>query len=325
MQKVECVNRAGRAGVPEGRQMNTVSRRSVLRAAATLTLAGLASAPARAIGRLAGGGAEFTVIADGFIKLPLAAAMPEVPRAELETLLAADGLATDALVNDCNVTVLRKGGRLVVFDAGAGPNFLPTTGRLADNLAEAGIDPAEVTDVVFTHAHPDHIWGVTDDFDELLFPNADYRISQAEWDFWLSQGALDAMPAERKNFVPGARNRFKAIEARVSFFKPGEEVIEGVEAVGTPGHTPGHTSFMVHGGEAPVLILGDAATNLAVSLERPDWPTGADQDPDLAIRTRVTLLDRLAGDKARVIGFHFPHPGAGVIERKGRAYRFTPV
>jgi glyoxylase-like metal-dependent hydrolase (beta-lactamase superfamily II) len=325
MQKNECVNRAGRAANREGRKMNTVSRRSLLGGAAAFALAGIASAPARAIGRLASGDAELTVIADGFIKLPLAAAMPDVPRADLEKLLAASGLATDALLNDCNVTVLRKGERLVVFDAGAGPNFLPTTGRLAGNLAEAGIDPADVTDVVFTHAHPDHIWGVTDDFDELLFPNADYRISRAEWDFWLSQGALDAMPDERKNFVPGARSRFKAIEKRVSFFNPGEEAVEGVEAVGTPGHTPGHTSFMVHGGEAPVLILGDAATNLAVSLERPDWPTGADQDADLAIKTRVALLDRLAGDKARVIGFHFPHPGAGVVERKGSAYRLLPA
>jgi glyoxylase-like metal-dependent hydrolase (beta-lactamase superfamily II) len=302
--------------------MNIISRRAVLRGSAALAVAGFMSAPARAIGHLTAGDGELTIIADGFINLPLSAAMPEVPKAELEKLLADNGLATDALVNDCNVTVLRKGGKLIVFDAGAGPNFLPSTGRLAGNLAEAGIDPTAVTDVIFTHAHPDHIWGVTDDFDELLFPNARYHINRTEWDFWRSEGALAAMPEERRNFVPGARNRFEAIEAHVSFFMPGDEVIEGVEVVGTPGHTPGHSSFMVHGGDMPVHILGDAATNLAVSLERPDWPTGADQDPDTAIKTRTALLDRLANDKARVIGFHFPHPGAGTIERKGAAYRF---
>jgi glyoxylase-like metal-dependent hydrolase (beta-lactamase superfamily II) len=174
--------------------MNIISRRAVLRGSAALAVAGFMSAPARAIGHLTAGDGELTIIADGFIKLPLSAAMPEVPKAELEKLLADNGLATDALVNDCNVTVLRKGGKLIVFDAGAGPNFLPSTGRLAGNLAEAGIDPTAVTDVIFTHAHPDHIWGVTDDFDELLFPNARYHINRTEWDFWRSEGALAAMP-----------------------------------------------------------------------------------------------------------------------------------
>jgi glyoxylase-like metal-dependent hydrolase (beta-lactamase superfamily II) len=301
------------------------TRRDVVIGGTALGLAALAVRPARAIGRLAAGDAELVIVSDGLISLPLATAMPGVPKAELEQLLSANGLATDALVNDCNVTILRRGGRIAIFDAGAGPNFLPTTGKLFEGLGEAGVDPADVTDVILTHAHPDHIWGVLDDFDELAFPNADYRIGRAEWDFWSSPGALDAMPEERRNFVPGALNRFAAIEARVSFFEPGQEVFDGVEAVGTPGHTPGHTSFMVHGGGEPVLVAGDAATNLAVSMARPDWPTGADQDPELGIRTRVALLDRLASEKARVIGFHFPHPGGGRIERAGAAYRFVPA
>jgi glyoxylase-like metal-dependent hydrolase (beta-lactamase superfamily II) len=98
-----------------------------------------------------------------------------------------------------------------------------------------------------------------------------------------------------------------------------------VEAVSTYGHTPGHMSFMVEGGGEPVLIVGDAITNSVISFEKPDWPTGSDQDPALGAKTRTALLDRMAGDKARIIGFHFPHPAGGSVERKGSAYRFVPL
>lgn len=303
----------------------SLSRRTILAGSAAFAAIGAIARPARAIGRLAAGDAELTVVSDGYMELPLGFAMPDAPAEALKQLLSQAGQPTDRLVNDCNVTILRRGDRIAVFDVGAGGRFLPTTGRLVDNLAEAGVDPEAVTDVIFTHAHPDHIWGVTDDFDELLFPNAEYQISQAEWDFWSSPDAVDAMPEERRNFVPGAQTRFDAIEDRVSFFKPGDSVLDGVEAVGTPGHTPGHTSFMVHGGTDPVLIAGDAVTNVVVSLGRPDWPSGADQDAELGVRTRLALLDRVATEKTRIIGFHFPHPAGGAIERAGNAYRFVPA
>lgn len=278
---------------------------------------------ARATGRLTVGDGELIVVADGSMTLPVGFSFPDVPTQEIDALLSAAAMPTDAITNDCNVTFLRRGDRLAAFDVGAGANFMPTTGKLLGNLADAGIDPAEVTDVIFTHAHPDHLWGLTDDFDELVFPNAAYQIGQAEWDFWTSPNAIDAMPEDRKTFAVGAQNRLSAIKDRVAFFKPGDEVLSGVEAIDTGGHTPGHTSFMVHGNGDPVLVVGDAVINAVISLQRPDWPTASDQDPDRGVKTRLALLDRLAADKARVIGFHFPHPAAGIIERQGSAYRFV--
>ena len=302
------------------------SRRGVLKLGAA-ALASLASVgitlPAKAIGRLTAGDGELFTISDGNLQLPTGFAFPDVPKDELSQLLSASGLPLDTVKSDCNVTVLKRSDRVIIFDVGSGPNFMPTAGMLLDNLAEAGVDPADVTDVIFTHAHPDHLWGVTDDFDELVFPNADYSMSQVEWDFWESPGTLAAMPEERKSFVVGAQNRFAAIEERVSFFKPGDEVAAGVEAVDTRGHTPGHVSFMVHGGGEPVLIAGDAITNSVVSFAKPEWPTGSDQDRELGAKTRAMLFDRMATDKARIIGYHFPHPGAGMVERKDGAYQFV--
>lgn len=270
------------------------------------------------------GSAELTVISDGTLTLPLGFVFPDAPQEELRTVLAEHGLPTDAIQPDCNVTIVRSGDRLVVFDVGAGPNFMPTTGKLVEGLAEAGIDPADVTDVVITHAHPDHLWGLTDDFDELVFPDADYHIGQAEWDFWSSPDTINKVPEDRQTFVVGAQARFAVLEDRISFLNGGDEVLPGIEAVATPGHTPGHLSFMVHGAE-PVLIVGDAISNSVLSFARPDWPTASDHDPDEGVKTRLSLLDRLANERARAIGFHFPHPGAGYVERMGGAFVYVPA
>ncbi|MHB1110627.1 MAG: MBL fold metallo-hydrolase [Devosia sp.] len=283
------------------------------------------ASPARAIGRRTLGDAELITVSDGTLTFPMAFAFPDAPQEELLELLTDNGLPTDMLVPDCNVTLLRRGDRLAIFDVGSGPNFMPTAGILLEGLQEAGIDPAEVTDVVFTHAHPDHLWGVVDDFDELVFPNASYLIGRAEWDFWSSPDALSQVPEDRQSFVAGAQNRFALIEDRIGFIEPGDEVLPGVEAVDTAGHTPGHLSFMVHDKDESVLIVGDALTNFAVSFAHPEWRTGSDQDQELAIKARLALLDRLAADKASIIGYHLPHPGLGVVERAGAAYRFVPV
>lgn len=300
-------------------------RRALLKAGLGAGLLAALPWPALAVGRFTLGEVELTTVSDGTLVLPMAFALPGLPEDERDALLAASGQATDALRPDCNVTFLKTGERLVAFDAGSGPNFMPTAGDLPGNLADAGIDPAAVTDVVFTHAHPDHIWGITDDFDDLVFPNAAYHIGRVEWDFWSSPEAFAALPAERQSFVAGAQNRFAVLEDRIAFIEPGDEVVPGVEAFDTSGHTPGHLSYIVHGGKEQMVVGGDALTNVALSFARPDWPSGTDQDKDRAVATRLKFLDRLATDRARLIGYHLPHPGAGIVERDGDAYRFVPV
>lgn len=281
--------------------------------------------PAAALGRIASGEGEILTISDGNLSLPMAFLYPDVAKGELEPFLIANGLPTDALMPDCNVTALKRGDRVVLFDVGSGSNFMKSAGRLLENLGEAGIDPASVTDVVFTHAHPDHLWGVSDDFDELVFPAAAYHIGETEWNFWSSPETLAAMPEERQSFVVGAQSRFKFIEDKVNFIKPGQEVLPGVEVVDTAGHTPGHLSFLVHGGSEPVLIAGDALSNTAISFAHPEWRTGSDHDQEKGAATRAALLDRLVADKTTLIGYHFDHAGIGRAERKGNAYAFLPA
>lgn len=269
------------------------------------------------------GDAEITILSDGNLSLPLDFVFLDAPKEALASLLKATGQSTEFLTPDCNITLARMDDQLVMFDVGAGSNFMPTAGKLADSLATAGIDPSEVTDVVFTHAHPDHLWGLLDDFDEPVFPDATYHMNRMEWDYWRADDTLDKTPEARKSFVVGAQNRLAVLEDRIELFDFGAEVLPGIEAVDTSGHTPGHTSFSIHSGSESVMVLGDAVTNFAISFVHPEWPSGSDQDTDQGIRTRIKLLDRLALEKTGVIGFHLPHPGLGRVEKDGAAYRFT--
>jgi glyoxylase-like metal-dependent hydrolase (beta-lactamase superfamily II) len=307
-----------------GQSLSSLSRREMLQLLACgAATASFLPGAARAAASFAAGEGELTVVSDGNLVLPAAFIFPEIAEAERTALLTEFSLPTDTLSPDCNVSLLRSGDRLAIFDVGSGPNFMSTAGKLVENLAEAGIDPADVTDVIFTHAHPDHFWGLTDELDELVFPEATYRMAEAEWNFWRADDTLDQMPEDRKSFVVGAQSRMPLIEDRIELFAPGTEVFPSVEAVDTPGHTPGHVSFMVHGGD-PMLIAGDVLSN-TVSFAKPDWHWGTDQDPALGAQTRAKLLDRLAADKVRLIGFHLPHPGNGMVEAQGAAYRFVPA
>ncbi|MEM5582623.1 MBL fold metallo-hydrolase [Roseibium sp. AS2] len=308
-----------------GSSRKDLSRRSVLAGGLTVAAAGLAGAArtASAEAQLTLGDHDITVFSDGHLSLPMNFVLPEQSEEDIAALLKPHGMATNMLTPDCNVTLLRTGDRVVLFDVGAGANFQPSAGELPAKLEDTGIDPSEITDVVLTHAHPDHLWGILDDFDDPFYPEASIWVPQGEWDYWRADGTLAATPEERKSFVVGAQSRFEAIEDQVSMIRPGQEVLPGVEAVDTAGHTPGHMSYVIHGGSESVMVIGDAITNSVISFEKPGWASGSDQDRDMGIKTRRRLLDRLAQDRMRVIGFHFPHPGSGRVEKAGGAYRFT--
>jgi glyoxylase-like metal-dependent hydrolase (beta-lactamase superfamily II) len=260
-------------------------------------------------------------LSDGNLVLPAGFILGPMPDDVVAPILDRHGLAGAAeLSPPCNVTLLRGNGRVVLFDAGSGSGFQPSAGELPDALAALGIAPGEVTDVVFTHGHPDHLWGVLDDFDEPFFHAARHYMGAVELDYWLDPATVDSIGAERQAFAVGASRRLQALDGIIETFGDGEELLPGVQAVLTPGHTPGHMSFAVAG----AMILGDAIGNPHVGFEAPHLPSGSDHDPALAAQTRLSLLDRIVAEDLAVIGFHLPGGGIGRAERMGAAYRFRP-
>ena len=205
---------------------------------------------------------------------------------------------------------------------GSGDRFMPTAGKLWDNLKAAGIDRSKITKVVFTHGHPDHLWGTVDELDDLMLPDATFFAASAEWDFWHGENAARGLPSDRAGFVTGARRNYAAIKDKVKMVKPGDDVVAGLRIIDTAGHTQGHVSLEVAGGD-DLIVGGDALTHSLISFQHPDWKPPADHVPDQAIATRRKLLDRLATDRSKLIGFHLPYPGIGTVERTDSSYRFV--
>lgn len=293
-----------------------LTRRTLLQIAATLALPRMAWSQAT----LSAENIRLDTLSDGHLVLPASMTIGDSPAAEAAEVLADHGITGDSLTPDCNVTLLRSGDRTVLFDVGAGADFMPTAGKLGDALTALDVDPGAVTDVVFTHAHPDHLWGLLDDFGDLRFPDAQYHMGQAEWAYWTDPDTVNTIDAGRQTFAVGAANRLPLLQDRIALFSDGAEVLPGITARATPGHTPGHMAFQVDMGTGSVMIVGDSLVNHHLAFARPDWLSGSDQNPELAAETRLALLDQLTADSVPIIGYHLPGGGLGHVERRSDAY-----
>ncbi|GAD54579.1 MBL fold metallo-hydrolase [Limimaricola cinnabarinus] len=297
-----------------------ITRRSVLRGATGLG-ATFAFGRAWAATEMDLGERRITTLNDGYLQLPESFLIGDLPQGEARAILDAAGVAAGGYEPPCNVTLLRSGAEVVLFDAGAGPGFMQSTGRLPEALAALDLSPEDVTHVVFTHGHPDHLWGAIDDFDEPLFVNARHLIGRVERDYWTDPETPVTIGAERQSFAAGAARRIELLQGMLETFENEDEVLPGIVARASFGHTPGHMSFEIGSGQA--LVVGDAIGNAHLAFARPEWPMAADQDPEQAARTRLVLLQELAERGMPLIGFHLPDGGMGRVEKNGEGYTFV--
>lgn len=274
--------------------------------------------------RIALGQVEVIVISDGPMEQAPALMLPDRDDAAVGSVFQREGAAYKGFNADNKCAVIKTGRDVILVDAGAGPDFMPALGRLHDNLGAAGINPEAITKVVFTHAHADHFWGVTDPLGgDTLYEKAEHLMSEADLAFWQRADVVERHAEPFRGMAMGTVRRMKPLLARLKSVKPGAEIAAGVALVDTAGHTPGHVSVLVRSGTEQLLIGGDALVQSVISFAEPGWRWGPDMDPDQAVATRRRVLDMLAVDRIQLLGFHFPWPGAGRVEKKGTAHLFV--
>lgn len=301
-----------------------LSRRQIMAGAAALGASGLGLpdrlAAQAAPHRFKVGAAEVTVLSDGALTAAWSFVLPGRPQPEI----AAAGQPQPEFRLQYNVTLVKFGNELILVDAGSGPDFAPARGKLADNLEKAGIKPEAITRVVFTHAHPDHLWGVMDPLDGgSQFPKARLHMPAAELDFWLKPGIEAQVPESVRGSAAGTQRRLKELGAKIETMKPGAEIVPGLAVVDSAGHTPGHVCLLLTSGNDKLMIIGDALTEPVISFTRPEWRWNPDWDQDMAVASRKRLLDMLVTDKVPLVGYHLPWPGLGRVERAGAGYRLA--
>lgn len=272
------------------------------------------SAAASDVHRFAIGTLQAAVLRDGGITVPndgSTIAMGQ-PKAEVDALLQAAGLATDPLQLSMQGLLVQAGERVLLFDTGAGAAEWADGGRLLQSLQAAGFEPAAVTDVFISHLHGDHVGGLVDGDNRPAFPNATVRMTAPEW---------QALQADE-----GQAALAQAIAPQVETFAPGAaDIVPGVSAVAVDGHTPGHSAYLVEDGDARLVYIGDSAHHHVISVQRPRWTIQFDRDAPLAEDSREALLARLADESLPVASPHFPFPGVGRIERRDDGFVWVPA
>ncbi|MCA1248427.1 MBL fold metallo-hydrolase [Massilia sp. MS-15] len=291
-------------------------------AAPALAAAPMAKTPAPGWSRMMLGQFEVTPLSDGTVDLPVDQLLAQEAGKTRATLARAH--LKPMLETSDNAYLVNTGSKLVLIDAGAGSFFGPTLGKLVANMQAAGYSPEQVDEIYLTHFHGDHAGGLVKDA-SAVFSKAIVRANKLESDHWLSQDAM----AKAKD-----KDGFKAAQAalgpyvKAGRFKPFEgsaELVPGIRANPSGGHTPGHTSYLVESGGQKLLVIGDLIHVAAVQMEDPAVTISFDSDQKAAAATRRKEFDAAAKGGYLVGGAHLQFPGVGYLRTEGKGYRFVPV
>jgi glyoxylase-like metal-dependent hydrolase (beta-lactamase superfamily II) len=263
-------------------------------------------------GAMALGGREFFPgIPDGYWS-----GHPDATDAEGRVAMTAGGL------------LIERDGRFLLIDAGLGEMIATmklgpvvlgpaNSGALPETLAALGRAPEDIEALAFTHLHVDHTgWAFVRDGNggyRPLFPNARYLVAEQEW-----------APQARGETIPGGASRTAVIAPlakRHETIADGEEIFPGVRALVTPGHSPGHTSYLISSSEGTLIAFGDAF-HIPAQLAHPDWPSAPDIDGDAVLRARHRILEELGKPGAVGFGAHF---GDQPFGRLGADAEWVPI
>ncbi|MDB5590513.1 MBL fold metallo-hydrolase [Enterovirga sp.] len=287
--------------------------------------AGSAAEQAPGFYRYKVGDIEVTAVNDGFFHRAVEGLVRNAETGDVKKVLQEEFLPETAIQVPFTTLVLRSGGRTVLVDAGNGDSGAPTSGRWMANFRAAGFDPAQVNAVVISHFHGDHINGLRLKSGQAVFPNAEIHVPEPEWAYWTDQAKMAAAPDGLKPNFQNVQRVFGPVAKDVKPYGNGKEVVPGLTSVAAPGHTPGHTAYMLASGTSKLMIMSDTANHPALFVRNPGWAAVFDMDAETARQSRIKLLDMAASERAQVSFYHAPFPATGYIAKEGAGYRFVPV
>jgi glyoxylase-like metal-dependent hydrolase (beta-lactamase superfamily II) len=322
--------------------MFTMSRRGILASAAVAAAFGLhgkklafvdpahAEAPLEPVNgvyKYKVGSIEVTAVYDGIWRKPHDPTFIKNATVEdTKEALAKAGLTTEFMPIPLTVVVLKIGDKYVMIDSGSGVGqWQANATNLPSNMKAAGIDRGQISTILVSHFHPDHVWGLMEKgTNAAVFPNTELIVSSTEYKWWTDPGRVEKLPEGRRPAGKRIGDVFPTLK-NWKLVEDNAEVAPGVRLLAAPGHTPGHSAFLVTSGKDQLMVSNDAMYVPALLAPHPDWHGAYDQDGATAVTTRRKLIDRVIADKMMVCGAHFPFPGRGTFTKDGDVYAFAPL
>lgn len=276
--------------------------------------------------RMMVGAFEITALYDGYIDVD-SKLLKNASEQEIRSLLARIFVKGPQMQTAVNAYLINTGQQLVLIDAGAAKKFGPSLGYLIDNLKAAGYDPAQVDTVLITHLHGDHVNGLVTPEGKPAFANAEIWSAKADNDFWLSSEVAAKAPQDAQPFFRMAQDAAAPYQqiGKWKVFAADGEIVPGIRSVATPGHTPGHSAYLVASNGQQLLIWGDLVHSHSVQFSRPEVVIEFDVNKKQAIATRKAMFARTAKEKLLVAGMHLPFPGIGHVRSERKGYAWVPI
>ncbi len=293
--------------------------------AAANAAAPMAKAQAPGYYRMMLGDFEVTALSDGTLGLPVTKMLTNTTPEHVRKVLARASLK-DPVETSVNAYLINTGAKLVLIDSGTGVQFGPTLGKLIENLKASGYQPEQVDEIYITHMHGDHVGGLIAG-DKPAFTNAIVRADKRDADYWLNQANMDAASKDAKGSFQGAMASLNPYVAAGKFepFDGTTELMPGIKALASHGHTPGHTTYLIESKGEKLALWGDLMHVAAVQFPEPAVTIQFDVDSKAAARERKLAYADAAKHGYWVGAAHIAFPGLGHLRAEGSGYVWTPA